>query len=313
MAPGIGASGVMGLALETTPLTYEAPTKFFPFTSENLQYQQATNFRRPIRNTAGILGAVPGDVHTEGDINMEALTDVVPYFLLAARTAVTKTGTSAPFTYDFVPTSSAVPDKTLSITIVRNGIVHGYTGLVVGSFTFTIEEGMLMFNVSLVGSDEEVQNAPTPTWTDSTPFGAGQFDLQIPTSTQVFDTDNFEFVVEDNAEPQYRLKNTGRGAQFVKFGEHTATLTVERDFEDRTDYDNYKALTAQSVTLMATKDGGDNAISLNLPASIKETYEVGLSGQGDLVRASVAYQAVLDATGKDYTISVTTSEDITVD
>jgi hypothetical protein len=48
-----------------------------------------------------------------------------------------------------------------------------------------------------------------------------------------------------------------------------------------------------------------------MPAAIKDTYEVGLSGQGDLIRASVAYNGVLDSTGNAYTITVKTQQDIT--
>ena len=308
--PAIGASGVLGVALETTPGVFVPPTKFVPFESESLQYQQETNWRRPIRNTPGVIGAVPGNVHTEGDVGMEALHDCVPYFLMASRCTFTKTGTGTPYTYTFTPSPVAVPTKTMSIAVKRNNEVMGYSGLVVSSFTFTIEDGTLKFNCSMVGQDEASQTTLTPVWPTSTPFGAGMYSVQIPTATQVFDTDSFEFQVEDNAEPQYRLKSSGRGAQFVKFGESNATLKVERDFETREDYDNYKALTAQAITMLASQDA-NASIQLDLPVAIKDTYEVNIGGQADLVRASVNYQAAIDATGKHYSIQVITTENIT--
>jgi hypothetical protein len=312
MAVGIGASGVAGLALETTPGTYVAPDKFFPFNSESLQFMQDTNWRRPIRNSASVIGAVPGNVHTEGDITMEALSDVVPYFLMASRCDVVKTGASSPFTYAFTPSPRATPENTLSLTLVRNGVVFGYTGLVVGSFTFSVENGLLNFNCRMVGSDEDTESVPTPVWPTTTPFGAGQYELEMPTGTPVEDMDGFSWSSEDNAEPQYRLRAGGvRGAKFVKFGEHSSTLTVERDFESRTAYEAFKALTAQSLTLSGTKSASD-AITLELKAAITDSYTVNLSSQGDLVRASTSYQAVADATGIDYEVTIATTEDITV-
>lgn len=312
--PGTGAGGFLGVALETTPGTFETPTKFIPINSESLQWTQDTVWRRPIRQAADIVGAVDGNGRVEGDINMEAFEDVVAIMLHAARTNVVKTGTTPNFTYTFTGSADAIPDRTLSILVSRNDEIFAYTGCVLGAFAFSIEDGQLMFNPTILGRDEAEEAGPfTPTWgtgLQSQPFGAGKYNIQIPTATQVFDTDNFTFSVDDGAEAQYRLKDGSRGAQFIAYGERSASMSVERDFETRADYDAYKALTAQSITLTATK-GANNSIALLMPASIKDTYEIGLSGQGDLIRASVSYNAVLDSTGKAYELTVKTQEDIT--
>ena len=288
--------------------TYRAPTKFFPITSESLQYQQATNFRRPIRKSADIIGAVAGDAHTEGDIEMEALEDVIPYFLYASRTSIVKTGTTN-YTYTVTPTPAALPTRTLSITVERAGVTFGYNGCVVGSFKFGIDNGMLTFMVSIVGRDEATAATPVPTFSTTVPFGAGQYQVQIPTASQVFDMDTFEWSCEDNAEPQFRMKDTGTGAQFIKFGERNLTLSCERDFDGRTDYDAFKALTSQSITIVATK-GANNSVTLLTPVSIKDTYELGLSGQGDLIRASINYQLAIDGSGNSYTVTIKTQENV---
>lgn len=293
----------------TTAGTYKAPTKFIPFNSESLMFRQGTGWRRPIRKSVDVLGGVPGNVHIEGDVELETTEDTVLYFMYCARASVVKTGTSPNFVYTFTPTPLAVPAKTMSITVERNGETFGYVGCVVSSFRFGINEGQLTFSVSIVGRDEASQTDATPTWPTTTPYGAGQFDIEIPTGTAVTDTDTFEFAVEDNAEPQFRLKSTGRGAEFVKFGERNTTLTMERDFLSRTDYDAFKALTAQSITLKATK-GADNEISILVPAAVKDTYETNLSSQGDLVRAAIATQNVLDSTGKSYEIAIKSQENI---
>jgi len=288
--------------------SYTAPTKFFPINSESLKFDQATVWRRPIRQSVDIVGAVPGNVHVNGEIEMEALEDVVPYFMLATRATPTKTGAGADKVYSFDPDPNATPVRSLSITVVRNGIVFGYVGCVVSQFTFKPVDGLLMFNVTIIGSDEAVQSLPVATWPTTTPFGAGQYEINIA-GTQMFDTDTFEFTINDNAEPQYRLKNTGRGAQYIKFGERESKITMERDFFNRTEFDAFKALTQEAIFMKASKSA-TNYIKATAPVSIKNTYELGLSGQGDLVRAAIEYMNVINSSGNSYLVEVGTQENI---
>jgi hypothetical protein len=315
MAPGVGASGFVGIAPEVTPGTYVAPTKYLVLTEESLQFQQATKWRRPLRGIADVAGGLAGNSHVAGDLSVEITHDTLPWLLLAARGAtVAQTDIPAPplFTYTFTPNAVAVPTATLSITIVRNGVVFGYTGCVVSSQSYSIEEGTLMGTFGIVGRDEAVQSSPTPVHTTVVPYGAGQYELEIPTATQVFDTDSFEFSIDDAAEPQFRIADT-RSAQFIKYGERDVTLSVERDFETRTDYDAFKALTAQGVTLKAGHNLGAQAdITFEILSAIKNTYEVtGLSGQAELVRASIEYQGVYNAAGSaSYGIEIITTEDL---
>lgn len=307
-APGTPSGAFPTVNTAAEPGVYVAPVKFIPFMSESLTSVQSTIWRRPIRQSADIIGAVPGNFNVEGDISIEGMEDCILYFLYASRNSVVKSGTTN-YTYVFTPTANAIPARTMSITVVRNGIVFGFTGVVVGSQTFTVEDGILMYNVSCIGRDEAVQSAPTPTWPTTVPFGAGQYSIEIPTSTPVLDTDTFEFAIDDSAEAQFRLKSTGRGAQFIKYGERAVTLSLERDFESRTDFDAFKALTSQDISIVASK-GVNNKITLNSPVTIKDTYEVQNSGQGDLVRASIAYNSVINASGVSYTITVLSQENV---
>jgi len=281
--------------------TYVAPTFFFPFLSESVGHKQDTQWRRPIRSNVDNLGGVPGNVHTEGDIELEGLVEALIYFHKISRATLVKTGTG-PYTYTFTPNPAATASATMSLTIVRNGVAFGYTGLVTSSFKYTIDNGQLKATFSLRGSDEADQSVPVPAYSGQAQvFGAGDYNVQIPTATQVFDMDTFELNVEDNAEPQYRLRSGGlRGAQFMKFGERTVTLSTERDFQTRADYDAYKALTAQSITLQCDKTTGEQ-VKIDMPVAVKDTYELGLSGQGDLIRGRVSYQGVFDqGTSKAY-------------
>lgn len=311
---GVGGGGFVGIAFEVTPGTYVAPTKFFPILSESLQYMQETQWRRPIRQNVDILGAVPGNVHVEGDIEMEVLTDAAVYFHRISRADIQKTGTAAPWSYVVTPNAAACAGKTASITVVRNGQVFGYTGCVVPQFTYTIADGMLKATYSILGLDEASQALPVPTFAgQERPFGAGEYSVEIPTASQVFDVDTFEWSVNDNGDPQYRMKNTGRGAQFIQFGEREVTLSCERDFGTRADYDAFKALTAQSITIDADSTIPAEKFTVLLDASIKDSYEVSLSGQGDLIRAAISYMCVYNSgTSRSYRLTLLADEDITL-
>lgn len=290
--------------------TYTAPTKFMPMVSEGMKFMQATQYRRVIRKTPDVIGAVPGDAHIEGPISAELLEDVFVYFLYASRYTVIKSGSNPNFVYTFTPSPVAIPPRTLSITVERvGGVVFGYTGCVVKSYKIGISNGMVTFAVDILGRDEASQALPTPTWPTSVPYGVGTHDVEIPTGTQVFDTDTYEFSVDFNGVPQYRLKNTGRGADFIKFGESNTTLTLSRDFVDRVDYDNFKALTSQSITLAGAR-GVNNSFNITSPVMLKNTYDVNLGGQGDLTRAAIQYQGMIDGSGNSHTIVLKTQENI---
>ena len=304
----LGASGIMGIALEETSGTYTAPVKFVPFDSESLKWSQENVERRPIRNTPSLVGMIRGDGHIEGDITFDVTVDILIWFLAASRCTYTKTGTAPSLTYKFTPVPVAVPTKTMSITIKRGNETSGYTGCVVGGFTLSVDDsGAFKMTVTIVGNAEAPQTAPTAVWPTTLPFGAGMYRLEIPTATQVFDTDKYEFVVEDNAEAQNRLKNT-LGAQFVKFGENSTSVKVERDFETRAELDQYKALTAKSLTFQAIQ--GTDSVKIETGVSYIESYEYGLSSVGDLIRASVEYKCAINAAGNSFELTVVTSESL---
>jgi hypothetical protein len=306
MTVGIGAGGFIGVAHEVTPGTYVAPSKYFPITSENLQFVQDTQWRRVLRQVADNVGPIQGNVHVEGDIELECLTDALPWLLRASRQTVVKTG-AGPYTYTFTPSHAALPpDKTLSITVVRAGVVHGFVGCSVASFAFSVDNGVATFKCHVVGMDEATQTLPSATFSTLTPGGAGQYSIQIPTASAVNDVDTFNFEVNDNLEPQFRLRAL-RTPAFMKFGERTATLSIERDFDTRAELDAFKALTSTSVTVQVDK-GASDRVTIKVAGGVRESYVISaLSGQGDLIRATIGWQGVYDpATSKAYEIIVIT-------
>ncbi len=313
MVAGIGAAGILGVAREAVAGTYIAPEKFIPIRSETLGFNQETIFTRPIREVADVVNAVPGNVAVEGDIEFEVAHDFLPYFLYGMRGDVVKAGVLPDFTYTFTPTSigqKSGASSTLSITVVRNGVTFGYVQCVVGSLALTVDNGILVATLSILATDEASQGVPPATWPTTIPVGAGQYLFEIPTASQVFDVDTFNFSVDDSPEHAYRLRDNGRGAQFTKFGERSVELSLERDFDARTDYDAFKALTAQAIHIRGSSAAA-RYVDVLIHSAIKDTYEVGLDGQGDLVRASITYNGIYNETQSGaYQLIVATDEDI---
>src|SRR5258706_687584 len=313
MAVGIGAAGIVGIAFETTPGTYAAPTKYLPILSETLAWKQTTVWRRTISGKSDRIGVVADDGSFDGDIVMEALHDCVPYILYAGRMSIAKTGpVSTIYTYVATSTHVATPPtgRTLSITIVRNGVTFGYTNCIVTKMVYTIVNGLLQVTFTIMGSDESDQTTPTPTWPTSVQFGAVQYYFEIPTATQVFDCDAFTLSIDNAGVQNYRYRNTGRGPAFASFGDRTVELDVTRDFQSKTDYTAFKALTAQGITVKAVN--GTKEIDFLVPAAIADTYQVDLPGTAELIKAQVKYRGTYDTgTSEAYAITVKTDENIT--
>lgn len=314
MPVGLNAAGVVGIARETTLGTYVAPQKFVPVRSETLEANNELIERRVIRNLAGLVGVRGGNLHYAGDVEIEVTDDVLPYFLNAGRTIGVKGGVGPNFTYTFTPAHSALPSRGLSITVMRNGETFGFRGCIIGGFNFSLDNGLLIATMSVLAPQESVQSDPTPTWPTSEPFSPGEYTVEIPTATPVCDVDmSFELSIDDGGTPEFRMCGT-REAEFVRFGERSVSLSLTRDFESRTDFDNFKTVTSQSVHIRAERTlptpNVNRFVDFVLGTAYKNSYSVGLAAQGDLTRAEIEYIVTSGGT-PEYTIAIGTSEDIT--
>lgn len=309
MAVGIGAAGSVGVAHEATPGTYAAPTQFIPVRSESLNFMNEVQYTRPIMGTPDAIHAIEGPQHVEGDIEFEIIPDMFAFLLYGARMTVSKSG-AGPYVYTFSPSPAGeAPNKTLSITVVRNDVVFGYTGCVIGSLEVTVDNGVAVATFGVHGRTEATQSAPTPTWPTAEPFAADDYTLSVG-GAGVTDADNFTWTLEDNAESVYRL-GSAQSAAYVKFGERSVTASLERDFQNKTDYASFQAVTAQRLQFEMDKDA-NTYVHLDTKLATKSSYEVNLSSQGDLVRASIEYEAKYDfSSSKVYEIVVGTSLSIT--
>ena len=313
MPAGIGGGGSIGIALEAVAGTYLAPTKFVPVRSESLKFMQEINYTRPIINVAvDPVFAVKGPAHVEGDIEMEITTDTFPYFLHAARMTVVKTGGAPDFVYTFEPAATAQEaNDTMSITIVRNSVVFGYAGCVVGGMTISVDNGMLVGTFRMVGRDESTESVPTEVYLEVAPLGADSLAIEIPAASPITDAGSFSFELDDSAEAQFRLGDLA--AKYVGYGERSVSAEIERDFIDKTQFAIYKALTSSSV-LFRSEDPGDAGRYINflIDSANMDTYETFLEGQGEIITAQLSYTGKYDFTNtRAFEIEVGSVEDIT--
>ena len=329
MPAGLGGGGKVGVAFETTMGTYVAPTVFVPILSESLHYMEERYYSEQIRQQTIVSDVKQGYYHVEGDIEMEVDPTNLPYWLYASRHTAVKSG-AGPFVYTFTPSSAGsastatgtTAPKTLSITIVRNGVVFGYTGCVVGGWEFTIEDAVLRVTMNVLGLAEAVQSAPSPTWPAPDLLGADAHRVYTaaaaatPTFTTAVDGFNgFTFRANYNPEAQNRI-NALRSASYISYGITEAEIESELDFIDRTEYDNFVGNVQRAIKLESTNGGATFAaatsgVQLQGNRVAYDTYDIGLEGMGDLIMAGFTGRLVGIAGGSAYQIAVKSPATIT--
>ena len=329
MPAGLGGGGKVGLAFETVMGTYVPPTIFVPVLSESLVYREEKYYSEQIRQQTMVSDVKPGYYHVEGDIEMEVDPTNHPYWLYASRHTPVKTGTT-PAVYTFTPSTAgsastaagASTPKTLSITIVRNNVVFGYTGCVVGNFEYTIEDAVLRCTMTVLGLAEAVQAAPSPTWAVADLLGADAHNVFVAASavsptwgTAVDGFNGFTFRANHNAEAQNRI-NAERSASYISFGITEGEIESELDFIDRTDYDNFvnnvqRAIKLESANGGATFAAGTSGIQLIGNRVSYDTYDIALEGMGDLIMAGFTGRMVGITGGSAYQIVVKSPATIT--
>lgn len=334
MTAGLGGGGYMAIVHEVTMGTYLPPTTagtvFIPILSETLQYQEDKYYSEQIRQSTIVSDVKPSYYHAAGDIVMEVDSSLLPYLLYCGRYTITKTGASTPWTYKFVPSQAGAAssgtganERTASITMVRNGIGFGYAGCVLGGGEFTIENGVLRFTANIMGVSEATPGGlGTPTWAAPKLLGANAHSIYVAASAVAptfaaasIDFNGFTFAQNFNAAAQNRII-AARSASYISFGMTEATYNTELDFNDKTEYDNFKAASTRALKLESIGDGAPFATSadacqIQINRSAYDSYEVPLSGMGDLIMATVTGRALGIAGGDPYAITLKSSLSIT--
>lgn len=328
MPAGLGGGGKVGVAFETTMGTYVAPTVFTPVLSESLRYTEEKYYSEQIRQQTIVSDVKSGYYHVEGDIEMEVDPNNIVHWLYGSRHTPSKTG-AGPYTYKFVPSSAGAAStaagasaaKTLSITVVRNNVVFGYTGCVVGGWEFTVEDGVLRVTMNVLGLAEAVQASPSPTWIAPELYGADahRVYLAAAAATPTFGAvdinfNGFTFRANYNAEAQNRI-HAERSASYISYGITEAEVESELDFLDRTDYDNMVNNTQRAIKLESTNGGATfaaatSAVRLQANRTSYDVYDIGLEGMGDLIMAGFTGRIIGIASGDAYQIEVKSAVNI---
>lgn len=328
MPAGLSGAGWMGFAFETTKGTFVDADTFIPILSESFKYTEDRYFSPQIRQQVMTSDVVQGYYHIEGDIEIEADVNYLPYLLFCSR----HTPSFSSGVYSFVPstagsTSTAATgmvQRTASLTIVRNGIGFGYSGCTLGSLGFFVDGGVLKFRATMFGEKDNVVAAPpTPTWLDPSLFGASGHSVYVDASSTtpafaavaVRDFNGFEFTANHNPSAENRLVND-RAATYIAFHETEINVTTELDFVDKTEYDNFVATTQKAFKLESLKGGATfalatEAVRVTIYRGVYETYDLSLSGLADLIMAGVTIRGIGIAGGDAYKIEVKSPVTIT--
>lgn len=322
MTAGIGATGWIGIASESTMGTLVTAATFVPILRETLKYTEDKYYSQQLRQQVVDSEVKPGYYHIEGEIELEVDTNVLLYFLYASRHTITKSA-GPPYTYTFVPSTagatstaaSGAVQRTLSITAVRNGIGFGYAGCTVSQYEFTVDAGVLKLTMQIIGlSEAVVSSPPTPTWVAADLLGADSHNVFTgasavsPTYAQALGYNGYTFMANHNAEAQNRIRST-RSANYVKFGKTDFEVRSELDFESRTDYDAMVASTTKAIKLESTVGGGafsaaTDGIMIEVFRAAFDSYDINVESLDDIIMAGFVGHGLAQVGGDPYKISV---------
>lgn len=328
MPAGIGATGFVGVAFETTKGTYVSPYVHVPVLSESLKYTEDKYYSQQLRQEVVDSTVVPGYYHVEGDIEMEVDPHYLPYFLYASRHTAAKSG-SGPYTYAFTPNTAGASSttagdttaKTLSILCVRNGVGFGYAGCVVSQFSFNIDGGVLKVTMSIMGESESEQTPTVPSWLDPEIFGADSHNVYVapsgvsPTWGSPADGFNgFTFNVNHNAEPQNRIISE-RSASYIKYGKTDIEIDSELDFVDRSDYDKFVNSETAAFKLSSTTGGVDlssaaSGVTLEAYRCAYDTYDISVGSIDAIIMAGFRGHGLVQVGGTPYKVTVKTPTNV---
>jgi hypothetical protein len=340
----IGAAGSVWVDLEDTYGTVKDPSVgvneagglYVPIISESLAYTEPDRYySEQIRHEAVHSDVKPSYYHVEGDIVLECDAKYLPLFLAASRHTTLQTGAGANQLYTITPsrTGATYPGgaaRGLSIGIIRNAVGFVYSGCVVNQAAFTLENGIGRVTLSMLGlAEQNMADVTTldPQFADPNLFGADAHAIYVDASgtAPAFAApdatfNGYTFTINHNGEPQNRVIRE-RSASYVKYGITEISFDTELDFLSRAEYDNYKAASFKAYRFESIYPGGaggtwaaaTQGYRITCYKAVYGTYEIGLSGMGDLVMARTAGRVLGGLAGADaYKIEIKSPTDLTL-
>jgi hypothetical protein len=218
----------------------------------------------------------------------------------------------------------------LSIGIIRNNVGFLYSGCVVNQAAFTLENGIGRVTLSMLGlAEREIDDitALNVVFDDPDLFGADAHAIFVDASgtSPAFAApdatfNGYTFTINHNGEPQNRVIRE-RSASYIKYGITEPSFDTELDFLSRTEYDAYKAASFKAYRFESVIPGGagstwaaaTQAYRITCYKAVYATYEIGLSGMGDLVMARTTGRVLGGLSGVEgYKIEIKSPTDLTL-
>lgn len=303
MPIGSSISGQVGMAIETTPGTRQAPTAWMEILQESL-----TAGRKTLRSNAiGGAGAIvkPNVLlgqEPAGQIAMEASAENIGKMLRMALGAPTTTG-AGPYTHTFAFSfANALPTATFQIGRPDvGGTVRpfDYVGMMVNTWEMAINpDEYVQVQYDLAGRFvDETQTLGTPTWPTLTSWSSVHASLSLLGGTECFDSLtirgdnklNMSAVVCGTNPGQRRVRQAGRPS----FGG-----TFNQDFEDMTLYNAFKNGTVGALSLVLNA-GSTATLTIAGRVQFVEDNTPALSGPEDILKQTANFEFVRDGSNTD--------------
>ena len=314
MAIGSTISSQAGFALETTPGTRVAPTKWLEVNSAALVSGQKYQRRNAVGGGSAInreqtkIGQEPG-----GPIELDAAAETIGSVLKWCFGTPTTTGVG-PYVHTFAwLLTTPLPTATVQLGVTStSGTVHpfDYIGMMVNTWEMTIApDEYVKFNVDTAGRRVVTsETLATPTWPTLTPWTSIHAELNIHGSVECFDS--LTIRGDNKLDMSNVVCGTNPGERRIRqAGRPMLGGTFDQDFEDMTMYNLFQAGTVGDLTL--TLDAGATAtMTITGRVQYVEDQSPGIPGAEQIVKQSMPFEFVRDGSNTDtqaFSIALTNS------
>ena len=289
MTLNTGARAQFGFERETTPGTYIAPTEFWEFVSEDLQY---TRPPVPSRGIGGGRRTERSSVRTNFDVagttSHELVPDTAVNLLRAMFGASTGETGSGPYTNTFTA-GNDLEKYTLQVGRPgTGGTVHpwSYTGCMVASGSIQVRSGDLIgLNLNWVGQNETLaESLETASFANPTRWSSVQASLTLGGTAYCFDT--FDWNFDNGLEVHHPVCATNPGQASIREANlRSYGGQLVADFDDLTVYNYFKNNTKNALVLTIS----DGTYSLTITQNVRYD-EVGVTVPGvEVLKNSIGF------------------------
>ena len=261
-APNSGLAAQFAFEQEGTAGTYETPTHFLEFLSENItdgtQWNRSNGLRAGRRTAPAF---TKGTSTYSGPTTHELTAETVAALFELCVGDIATTGASDPYTHTITP--GTLDTATVQIgTPGTGGTVHprSYTGAMVESWELSVDPGTgfviltVNWQAQAETTAESLETASYATFTRLT-FRDATFSLA---SSEVC-VDNVTIRGENNLDVMHKVCSTAPGAPTIReSGYRTYSGSATADFADLTQYNRFKNGTEVAFSLALAASANDS-------------------------------------------------------